>query len=304
MGNSRAGPQAFPERKAHEVAVAVHDRSLARHRDNPSDQTFWPIELGSTLFPAPPSAWATSSASTRLTHLDLEEFRRQELEKWCILQAAEHFAAQGLRIDDASRLKLAKAVAVAAAVQRASLTLTQFASGELEHGSNGRPYQLSSTRVGSPSSALAGKISFDELVKGWVAEKRSAEKTIYECRRVVRQFTTFVGHDDAGRLTADDVVAWKGTLIEGVFELRPSAMQSSHRFEPSCSGWSTSAGCQAIRLSASPSASNPSRQKRGVASPMRRPLTCKAATKEKDPVRRWVPWLCATLAPACRRCAS
>lgn len=71
----------------------------------------------------------------------------------------------------------------------------------------------------------ATPIQFDELVKGWAAEKRPAEKTIYEWKRVVQQLIAFLGHDDAGRLTAKDLAAWKGALVE--FGLRAKTIRDA-----------------------------------------------------------------------------
>jgi hypothetical protein len=49
----RAGPTRLSERDAHELATTVHDQWLARYRDNPSEQTFWPTALFDRLWAAP-----------------------------------------------------------------------------------------------------------------------------------------------------------------------------------------------------------------------------------------------------------
>ena len=52
--NLRVGPRTLTERESHELARVAHDRWLEMHRDNPSEQTFWPTHLFSKLW-APPA---------------------------------------------------------------------------------------------------------------------------------------------------------------------------------------------------------------------------------------------------------
>jgi hypothetical protein len=64
-----------------------------------------------------------------------------------------------------------------------------------------------------------------ELVKGWAAERRPVAKTQYEWSRVVRQLETYLGHDNALRLTADTLIDWKRSMVdEG---LRSKTIQDS-----------------------------------------------------------------------------
>src|SRR5215207_8756889 len=49
----RSGPKELTEREAHRLAQAAHDRWLAIHRDNPSEQAFWRTDLIEKLW-APP----------------------------------------------------------------------------------------------------------------------------------------------------------------------------------------------------------------------------------------------------------
>src|SRR5580704_11158472 len=49
----RRHAEVLAEREAHQLAVAVHDRWLQRHVENPSQQTAWDVDLADRLF-APP----------------------------------------------------------------------------------------------------------------------------------------------------------------------------------------------------------------------------------------------------------
>ena len=85
--NLRIGPKSLTEREAHELAVVAHDRWLEMHRDNPSQQAFWDIELGDRVFA--PSKRLTS---TELDHLfDLSTIAVDDtatkifqMEEWCL----------------------------------------------------------------------------------------------------------------------------------------------------------------------------------------------------------------------------
>jgi hypothetical protein len=186
------------------MAVIVHDRWLEMHRDEPSQQTFWPAHVGAKVF-APPPPLDLAKVRTPYLDLDPDWVQVNKLETWCLQQADEGLAVQGLVVDEDSRRKFAKAIA--AAVQRASVTLAQLARGERAEapGPLLRPAPVAATRDGQRASE--NPVPFKELVEGWAAETKPAAKTLYEWRRVLGQLATFVGHDDASRLTADDLIA-------------------------------------------------------------------------------------------------
>ena len=48
--NLRAGPKALTEREAHQLAIAVHDRWLQQHVENPSQQIAWNVDLADRVF--------------------------------------------------------------------------------------------------------------------------------------------------------------------------------------------------------------------------------------------------------------
>jgi hypothetical protein len=148
--NLRAGSQKLTEQQAHELARSVHDRWLDMHKDNPSDQTVWPVELGENLWaPTPQPDGAVSLSELLLSGLDKDTLKRDALKRRCYGTADECLAAHGLIVDDDSRLKLAKAVA--AAMQRASLTLARWGRGE--------PLPEIAGAVGMPSHAGPGRVS-------------------------------------------------------------------------------------------------------------------------------------------------
>ena len=288
--NLPAGPKSLTEREAHELALTIHDRWLERYCDDPSEQGFWRLDLGEKLW-SPPSADSTVSDSKGFfATFDPNSLKIQAMEGWCLDTAAQCLAAQGLVVDELSRRKVAKAVA--AAVQRASETLFHYSRGN--YGGNGRASDAAPSRAPTTEVTSAKPVRFDDLVKGWAAEKRPADKTIYEWKRVVRQLTAFLGHDDAGRVTAKDLIAWKGVLVES--GLRAKTIRDA-KLAPlrAILQWAA----DNHRLPGNPAERIVIDVKAKVAEAKRSftddeaAIILKAARSENSPVRRWVPWLCA-----------
>ena len=75
---------------------------------------------------------------------------------------------------DDSRRMLARAIA--AAIQRASLTLARLAKGEVPEST----FFSSGGVTASSNSASQTPVPFDDLVKGWAFERRPVAKTVYE----------------------------------------------------------------------------------------------------------------------------
>ena len=290
--NLRAGPRTLSEREAHELAAVVHDRWLQAYRENPSESA-WPTSLGDRVFmPLPLLDPSQSISEAVIASMNDGTHNVMELEKWCFQQADALLAARGLVVDEPSRARLAKAVA--AAVQRAGLVLDRLARGDYTAGipriANLAP-GITNGRAGLGSGR---SLRFDELISGWAAEKRPAPKTIYEWKRVLRQLATFLGHDDAGRLTADDLIAWKEQMIAA--GLRPKTIRDA-KFAPvrAILQWAV----DNRRLLANPAerlmvnVKTKSGESKRSFTDVEAETVLRAALKEANPVLRWVPWLCA-----------
>jgi hypothetical protein len=208
--NLQTGPKCLSEREAHMLAEPIYNQWIAQHRDNPSQQKFWQTNLGSNLWPSPLLFWDAKKVELPPIEPLSRSVFRLEMEAWCEQHAKDCLTAHGLVVDDESRLKLAKAIA--AAVQRASLVLAQFAQGDYSQAEHPDNVAAAPTKPERPRSKEA-PLTFDTLIQGWADERQPKEKTIYEWRRVMRKLTDFLGHNDARRLTPDDFVRWKQSLI-------------------------------------------------------------------------------------------
>lgn len=206
----RSGPKQLSEREAHELAAPIYGRFVEHYRDNPSDQTFWCPRVGEKLWRFEPIDLnrldPTRDGAAEFFRMDPDFLKRVQLQEWCLTEADACLKLHGLIVDQVSREKLAKAVG--AAVQRASVQLASMARGEFGAPNSSTPVQ----QLRQPNGA--GAVSLEKLVEGWAAEKRPSQKTLYEWRRVISELARFLGHDDASRITVDDLIQWKSALVE------------------------------------------------------------------------------------------
>lgn len=286
--NLRTGPKSLTEREAHRLATVAYDNWLAKYRDNPSQQASWDVELGGRLF-VPPKAAKPSDLDflyDSSISIDPQHVAVLRMEQLCFQWADDCLAHAGLIVDEPSRRVLARAIG--AAVQRASLTLARLAKGE------SIAETLFSPELLVPSVQLSSQrpVSFQEIVDGWALERRPVAKTQYEWTRVVRELEKFLEHKDAHRLTADDLIRWKQSMVAA--GLKPKTIQAA-KLSPvrAILQW----GVQ-NRLLASNPAHGVSLEARTKASDRKRGFTdeeakviLRAALKADDVVRRWVPWI-------------
>lgn len=285
-----AGPQELSEREAHELAAPAHDRWIALHRDNPS-QNFWRTDLFARLWqPRRVGLWGRPDVVHQVLHGAYADRGEDDMEAWCLKQADTLIARKGLQLDADGRRTLAQAVA--AAIQRASLTLERHALGD---AAETLPERAPSARqTPAPRPAPTAKVLFDDLVKGWAAERKPVEKTVYDWTRVMQQLAAFLGDDDATRVTADKLVAWKDSLVASglsaktIRESRLAPVRAVLRW-----------GVDNRRLPENPAEritisvkQKPGQGKRGFKDAEAAQILA-AATGERDPVKRWVPLVCA-----------
>lgn len=285
--NLRAGPKALSEYEAHQMAVSVHDRWLAQHRYNPSSQTAWDVDIGPRLFlPPTPMPVGKSYDVGFFLEYDPNAMRCGQLEAWCVAGADECLAAQGLKVDEKSRLILAKAIA--AAVQRASLTLSRLARGETIEST------IFTSGSGVPSAAPASQkpVPFDSLIKGWASERRPVEKTVYEWTRVMGQLEKFLGHGDARLVTSENFVAWKRSMVDA--GLRSKTIQDA-KLAPMKAIFEWGFKNKLLSMNPAEGVSVEVKSKQGEKkrsfTDEEAKIVLRAASVEKDLVRRWVPWI-------------
>lgn len=199
--------RSLSEREAAERAQWMYAHWLGLHRDNPSHQRFWPTDLYRHLW-RPSSARLEKGKDGRISvKADLDAVRAErvnELEGWCRLQAETVLDLHDINADEASILRVAKAIA--AQVQRASLTLAALARGEPEAAS------ATSQATARPSRPALKPVRLSELVEAWWQEAEQtgkSESTRESYTNTIRQLHAFLEHEEAHRITADDVRRFK-----------------------------------------------------------------------------------------------
>ena len=217
--NLRAGAKTLTEREAHELAAPLHAWWLDQHRDEPSAQTFWRLDLGDKLWPRRPPGWSTRadlSAALIREAADPASIARAEMEAWSLDQAGELLDRRGLVVVEEDRAKLARAVA--AVMQRASLALSAAARGEsLDDGASPATSPVArlpatAERPSGPARTALPPVPLSALVEAWWREAQRTGKsasTHEAYAHAVRLLVGFLGHDDAHRVTKHDVIRFK-----------------------------------------------------------------------------------------------
>ena len=221
--NLRAGARKLTEREAHALAASAHDEWLDLHSDDPSFQVGWHADLYPTLWTAVPlpetEAQPGVPGTVPITNLFYRSMRHR-----CFEEADGVLARNGLVVDEWSRTKLARAVGVA--LQRASVTLGRAAQGEIvvDDSPARDPAKDASGHVGvapplipmpsrTPTQRGGAKtLSLTGLFEAWWQEAKAAGRkpsTHESYEKTVRYLVAFLKHDDATRVTAEDVVAFK-----------------------------------------------------------------------------------------------
>ncbi|UYW33524.1 DUF6538 domain-containing protein [Methylorubrum extorquens] len=298
--NLRGGARALTERKAHALAMRVGEAFIGQHTDYPSRQSLWRTEIGEGLFDETPLAMTGRSAVEAMTDgLDRHMVQRHAMRAWCVEAADAQLAREGLRVDPESRQELV--CAIARAMQVAALRLRDMtkggwapAGGFAAHAAVPSLPTPAAPRGLQASRAFDSSVTFEALIAGWLRERQPAAKTAYVFPRVVRDFAAFVGHGDAARITEDDVVRWKDALLEQ--GLRGTTIRNG-KIGPvrTILQW----GVDNKKLAANVARGIKVTTKARALDRKRDPtedevaVILSAAAAARDPVRRWVPWLCA-----------
>jgi hypothetical protein len=205
--NLRAGPRTLTEREAHELAQPQYDEWLALHRDFPSQQP-WSIEIGAMAF--------NPNAVVGDLWWEVREHRIR-----CIERASSRLAELGTMVDEKGQRAFASAIADA--YGRASLKLQEWARGNFGTETSAHVSTPTGRAAGGAAPPVASApISFEELIKIWAAEQKPSPRTLYNWTGAVKRLKASVGHDDAARLTPNDMARWKASLIDA--GLNPAAL--------------------------------------------------------------------------------
>ena len=280
--NLRAGQRPFtPDDIAREAAAIGN--SVRRQLDaDPYQALVWDVDVGASIWmPTDRGGPYYTDATQPLPPLERKKLDQQRM---CYALVDEHVSARGLTARPDDRERLARAASLE--MQRLVQDHQAYLLGKQE------------PRVGgwtpSKSPTLAAPLTFDAVIQGWLAEKKPNEKTEYTWRRVMKELSTFLGHDDARRVSPDDLVNWKADLLakgRAAKTIRDSKLAPVRAIFQ----WAV----DNRKLDANPAArinidlkSRSSEKKRGYTDEEAR-IILRAARAAKEAHKRWVPWVCA-----------
>ena len=202
--NLAAGERTLTEREADELAEHFYATFVAAYRENPSEQREWDTTVGAQLITPASIDW---SKGTGFLEVDPNLVKRSTMQTWCHQAAIQRLSELGLLVDEVGQTRLTRAAAKA--FQAAALELERQAASPFVHAVTATP--LPAPRA--PTS-LAKGILFEELIQGWAQETNPTEKTVYSWKLAIDEFLAHLGHADASRVTADDVLGWKAKLLD------------------------------------------------------------------------------------------
>lgn len=163
-------------------------------------------------------------------------------------------------------------------------------------------------RAPRQSAPELGGVPLLDLFDGYVAEREPAPSTVKAWRRLLKHFVAHLGHDDASRVTAEDVLAWKDKLLtEPTKSGKPRSAKTVRETYLAALRAVLTWGVENRRIASNASAGikvrGPKRQRlRDPGFTDSEALTILRATLQPPPerlgagnalARRWVPWVCA-----------
>jgi integrase len=266
--------------------VALHAAAIGEHlrrqvQADPYMQLQWDVEIGASLW----------SAYKGELYLDIAQplppalQKRADQQSVCYWLVDQYFGGRGLSPPAEDRERLARAVTLE--VQRVVQNHQAFLRGKQEVPA-GDGLKLLQPR------APAEPLTFEKMIEGWLREKQPNEKTSYSWRRVLNELSRFLDHDDARRVTADDLVRWKEELLT---KQRAAKTIRDSKLAPvrAIFQWAV----DNRKLDTNPASRisinlkrRPEDGRRGYADDEAK-IILRAARTEKESHKRWVPWVCA-----------
>jgi integrase len=161
---------------------------------------------------------------------------------------------------------------------------------ELATYASGRPIPADAAR--SIAAHRTQPCRFRTLLDAWERERQVGEKTRYSWERIAQTLVRQLGHDDAARVTEDDVIEWKNGMVQSGLALvtirnHLTVLKALYNYAVVNKLVVTSPAAHVRFL-----VKRKSKTRRGYTDEEAR-LILLAAREEPEPHKRWVPWLCA-----------
>jgi integrase len=204
----RKGPHPLTKKQVVALAGLVYKGFAMGGEDNPGPASIW-AKVVRANDAAKDGADATSSL---MIGTDAER-RRGALERRFGRMADAILATQGIVTDAKSRWSLIEELP--AALTQAATKLRRNADGDYRPDPDAERFPTwEGVAKADPSRAKSdGRFTFDGLFERWQAERKPSASTVTTWAGYVRALRKHVGHDDPGKVTKANLVAWKDALV-------------------------------------------------------------------------------------------
>lgn len=201
-----------------------------------------------------------------------------------------------LIIDSESRLKLLLQVEKASTL--AAIQLKRNADGdyrpdpEADRFGKYEPKKPAAAPVPAPPAGY----SLDTLFEHWIKETKPAPSTIATRKGQIRKLKDFLGHEDAQRITEADIVRWKDSLIaEGLRPGKSHLAAIKTLLSHAVANKAVTGITENVALPVKDGGAGKAKAGESALpySDAEVAKLLRIAAKEKDPAKRWVPWLTA-----------
>jgi hypothetical protein len=198
--NLRAGQRPLSLDDVARLASEIGDQLRRQLEADPYQPLRWDVEIGARLWTASDTRQFYTDVTEALSPADRKRLDQQKI---CYVLVDERLSGRGVAAHHEDRERLARATSLQ--VQQIVQNHEAYLLGKQDvRAGSWEPLKL---RV--PAKPL----NFEAVIQGWLVEKKPNEKTEYTWRRVMTELSEFVGHDDARRVNADDLVGWKADLL-------------------------------------------------------------------------------------------
>lgn len=279
--NLRVGQRPLSLDDIARLASEIGDQFRRQLEADPYQPLRWDVEIGAKLWTAADTHDVYTDVTQALGPADQKRLDQQNV---CYALVDEHVIGRGVTAHPEDRERLARAASMQ--VQRAIQAHESYLFGKHEIRASG--WELSKPRL--PSAPL----TFDAIIQGWLIEKKPNEKTEYSWRRVMKELSEFLGHDDAYRVSPDDLVGWKADLLA---KGRAAKTIRDSKLAPVRAIFQLAVDNR--KIAANPAArvnidlkSRSTEKRRGYTDEEAK-LVLQAARTAEEMHKRWVPWVCA-----------
>ena len=284
---ARKGAVALSNREVHALAGVWYRDLVVTHEDDPGDPDNWEIYqelLGEGLAYFDPESDGTYS----------EPFNPKQGVRILSRQfdVDQFLTTRGLNLDDATRTKLIEEIA--GALVLGAETVKRRARGDYGPDDVAKRFPAWRPDKERISPRRGSGPSLTEILDGWAKESRPAPATLDLWRGYLRSFISYIGADDALAIQRSDVVKWKQHLVElgnspkTINDSKLAALKAMLRWAVDNELIPTNPATGiSVRRGKKASEQMLGFEKEEAATILR------AASREPNPVYRWVPLLCA-----------